>query len=244
MVGMGRRQGGASLVEVLVVMGILAIAILAFIRLYPSGFLALKRSGQSDAATRYAQQELERLKTRADNLPRAIVPIRYVLEGDTPVLTVDASVSPDDLSQQPDLPRGVPALYASGVNRFRRIVGERVSLGLPGPLLGSRNQLTEGIAYTTLFAPIAQPPANRPIDEYLSLTGAPMRRLILDSDFQRPNIRLFEYGIDYEAGRVLLRPLRNEPVEYQVEYTVVYQTDIPPRNAVRYRSDTVSAHGS
>lgn len=71
MVGMGRRQQqGASLVEVLVVIGILAIAILAFIRLYPSGFLALKRSGQSDSATRYAQQELERLKARADNLPR------------------------------------------------------------------------------------------------------------------------------------------------------------------------------
>jgi type II secretory pathway pseudopilin PulG len=191
MVGMGRRQGGASLVEVLVVIGILAIAILAFIRLYPSGFLALKRSGQSDSATRYAQQELERLKTRADNLPRAIVPIRYVGEGDTPALiVVDESVSPDDLSQQPDLPRGVPALYASGVNRFRRIVGERVSLGLPGPLLESRNQLTEGIAYTTLFAPIAQPPANRSIDDYLSLTGAPMRRLIRDSDFQRPDIRL------------------------------------------------------
>jgi type II secretory pathway pseudopilin PulG len=228
MVGMGRRQQqGASLVEVLVVIGILAIAILAFIRLYPSGFLALKRSGQSDSATRYAQQELERLKTRADNLPRAIVPIRYVREGDTPALTVDASVSPDDLSQQPDLPQGVPALYASGVNRFRRIVGERVSLGLPGPLLGSRNQLTEGIAYTTLFAPIAQPPANRPTDEtdeYLSLTGAPMRRLILNSDFQRPDIRLFEYGIDYEAGRVLLRPLRDERIEYQVEYSIVYQS--------------------
>jgi type II secretory pathway pseudopilin PulG len=225
MVGMGRRQGGASLVEVLVVMGILAIAILAFIRLYPSGFLALKRSGQSDAATRYAQQELERLKTRADNLPRAIVPIRYVRgEGDTPALIkVDASVSPDDLSQQPDLPQGVPALYASGVNRFRRIVGERVSLGLPGPLLESRNQLTEGIAYTTLFAPIAQPPANR-IDEYLSLTGAPMRRLILNSDFQQPNIRLYEYGIDYDAAKVLLRPLRNERIEYQVEYSIVYQS--------------------
>jgi type II secretory pathway pseudopilin PulG len=224
MVGMGRRQGGASLVEVLVVIGILAIAILAFIRLYPSGFLALKRSGQSDAATRYAQQELERLKARADNLPRAIVPIRYVREGDTPALIVDASVSPDDLSQQPDLPQGVPALYASGVNRFRRIVGEHVSLGLPGPLLGSRNQLTEGIAYTTLFAPIAQPPANRPLDEYLSLTGAPMRRLILNSDFQQPNIRLYEYGIDYDAAKVLLRPLRDERIEYQVEYSIVYQS--------------------
>jgi len=222
MVGMGRRQGGASLVEVLVVMGILAIAILAFIRLYPSGFLALKRSGQGDAAMRYAQQELERLKTRADNLPRAIVPIKYIEDGSVRLI-IDANISPDDLNQQPDLPPGVPALYASGVNRFRRIVGERVQLGLPGPLLESRNQLTEGIVYTTLFAPIAQPSANRPIDEYLSLTGAPMRRLILDSDFQRPDIRLFEYGIDYEAGRVLLRPLPSETVEYQVECTVVYR---------------------
>jgi type II secretory pathway pseudopilin PulG len=226
MVGMGRRQQqGASLVEVLVVIGILAIAILAFIRLYPSGFLALKRSGQSDAATRYAQQELERLKTRADNLPRAIVPIRYVRVGDTPALIVDASVSPDDLSQQPDLPRGVPALYASGVNRFRRIVGERVSLGLPGPTLGRRNQLTEGIVYTTLFAPIAQRPTGgggNNYRDYLVVTGAPMRRLILNSDFQQPNIRLYEYGIDYDAGKVLLRPLRYAPIAYQVEYSFAY----------------------
>jgi type II secretory pathway pseudopilin PulG len=226
MVGMGRRQGGASLVEVLVVIGILAIAILAFIRLYPSGFLALKRSGQSDAATRYAQQELERLKTRADNLPRAIVPIRYyVREGDTPALIVDASVSPDDLSQQPDLPRGVPALYASGVNRFRRIVGERVPLGLPGPTLGRRDQLTEGIVYTTLFAPIAQRPtggAGNNYRDYLVVTGAPMRRLILNSDFQQPNIRLYEYGIDYDAAKVLLRPLRYAPIAYQVEYSFAY----------------------
>jgi len=226
MVGMGRRQQqGASLVEVLVVIGILAIAILAFIRLYPSGFLALKRSGQSDAATRYAQQELERLKTRADNLPRAIVPIRYVGEGNTLALTVDASVSPDDLSQQPDLPRGVPALYASGVNRFRRIVGERVSLGLPGPTLGRRDQLTEGIVYTTLFAPIAQRPTGgggNNYRDYLVVTGAPMRRLILNSDFQRPDIRLFEYGIDYDAAKVLLRPLRYAPIAYQVEYSFAY----------------------
>jgi hypothetical protein len=225
MVGMGRRQCGASLAEVLATMAILAIAILAFIRLYPSGFLALKRTGQSEAATRYAQQELERLKARADSLPRAIAPIRYVREGDSVTLTVDANTSPDDLGQQPNLPQGVPALYAGGVNRFRRIVGERVLLGLPGPLLEGRNQLTEGIVYTTLFAPIAQPPSNRSIDDYLTLTSAPMRRLILDSDFQQPDIRLYEYGIDYEAGRVLLRPLRNERIEYQVEYSVVYQSD-------------------
>ena len=157
MVGMGRRQQqGASLVEVLVVIGILAIAILAFIRLYPSGFLALKRSGQSDAATRYAQKELERLKARADNLPRAIAPVSY--DFSTGELLIDPTIDPNDLGVQPNLPEDFPSVYASGVNRFRRIVGERVPLGLPGPTLGRRDQLTEGIVYTTLFAPIAQPP--------------------------------------------------------------------------------------
>ena len=226
MVGMGRRQQqGASLVEVLVVIGILAIAILAFIRLYPSGFLALKRSGQSDAATRYAQQELERLKTRADNLPRAIAPVSYDFSSGEAVMLIDPTIDPNDLGVQPNLPDGFPSLYASGVNRFRRIVGERVSLGLPGPTLGRRDQLTEGIVYTTLFAPIAQRPtggAGNNYRDYLVVTGAPMRRLILNSDFQQPNIRLYEYGIDYDAAKVLLRPLRYAPIAYQVEYSFAY----------------------
>lgn len=228
MVGIGRRQQGASLVEVLVVIGILAIAILAFIRLYPSGFLALKRTGQSDSATRYAQQEMERLKARADNLPRAIAPISYDFSSGEAVLLIDPTVDPNDLGVQPNLPAAFPSQYASGVNRFRRIVGERVPLGLPGPTPGRRDQLTEGIVYTTLFAPIAQRPTGESAGggddyrDYLVVTGAPMRRLALDSDFQRPNIRLFEYGIDYESARVLLRPLRFARIAYQVEYSFVY----------------------
>jgi type II secretory pathway pseudopilin PulG len=227
MVGMGRRQGGASLAEVLVVMAILAIAILAFIRLYPSGFLALKRTGQSEAATRLAQQELERLKARADNLPRAIAPVRYDFSSDEAVLFIDPTIDPNDLGVQPNLPESFPRLYASGVNRFRRIVGERIPLGLPGPTLGRRDQLTEGIVYTTLFAPIAQRPTGErdgggDYRDYLVVTGAPMRRLILNSDFQRPDIRLFEYGIDYDAGKVLLRPLRYAPIAYQVEFSFAY----------------------
>lgn len=228
MVGIGRRQQGASLVEVLVVIGILAIAILAFIRLYPSGFLALKRTGQRDAAMRYAQQEMERLKTRAENLPRAIAPISYDFSSGEAVLLIDPTVDPNDLGVQPNLPAGFPSQYASGVNRFRRIVGERISLGLPGPTLGRRDQLTEGIVYTTLFAPIAQRPTGVSAGggddyrDYLVVTGAPMRRQVLDSDYRRPNIRLFEYGIDYESARVLLRPLRFARIAYQVEYSFVY----------------------
>ncbi|OYT72043.1 MAG: hypothetical protein CFK48_03480 [Armatimonadetes bacterium CP1_7O] len=223
MVGMGRKQRGASLVEVLVVIGILAIGILAFIRLYPSGFLALKRSGQSEAAARLAQQEMERLKSRAENLPRLIAPISYDFSTGDPVLFIDPNIDPNDLGTQPNLPAEFPKEYASGVNRFRRISGERVNLGLPGPTLGSRNQLTEGIVYTTLFAPIAQPIDSDDLPEdYLAVTSAPMRRLVLDSDYQRPNIRIYEYGIDYSAGKVLLRPLRYSPIRYLVEYAVVY----------------------
>jgi Tfp pilus assembly protein PilV len=95
----GKKTGqrGASLVEVLVAILVLAIAILAFIRLYPSGFLALKRSGQSEAATRLAQQELERLKGRQDNLPYMIVPVKYeVINGQT-VLVIDPTTSPDEM---------------------------------------------------------------------------------------------------------------------------------------------------
>ncbi len=222
MVGMGRQQRGASLVEVLVVIGILAIGILAFIRLYPSGFLALKRSGQSDAATRLAQQEMERLKSRAENLPRMIAPTSYDFSTGDPVLYIDPDIDPNDLGVQPNLPQGFPVEYASSVNRFRRISGERVNLGLPGPTLGSRNQLTEGIVYTTLFAPIAQTVGGGASGDYLSVTGAPMRRIVLDSSYQRPNIRVYEYGVDYNAGRVMLQRLRYASIHYLVEYAVVY----------------------
>jgi type II secretory pathway pseudopilin PulG len=225
----GRKTGqrGASLVEVLVAILVLAIAILAFIRLYPSGFLALKRSGQSEAATRLAQQELERLKGRQDNLPYMIAPVKYeVINGQT-VLVIDPTTSPDDMGVQPDLPSGVSQDYARGVNRIRRIIGERVNLGAPAPYPDPRRYaLTGGILYQTTFAPIAVPPVSGgpewdPIESgYLLVYGNPMRRFVMDSDWEyRWNLQLFEYGIDYERGKVLLRPLRYRAIAYKIDYS-------------------------
>jgi hypothetical protein len=224
----GKKTGqrGASLVEVLVAILVLAIAILAFIRLYPSGFLALKRSGQSEAATRLAQQELERLKGRQDNLPYMIVPVKYeVINGQT-VLVIDPTTSPDEMGVQPNLPAGVPEEYARGVNRIRRIIGERVNLGAPAPYIGPRYNLTEGILYQTAFAPIAVPPTSGgpawdPIESgYLLVYGNPMRRFEMDSDWEyRWNLQPYEYGIDYEKGKVLLRPLRYRAIAYKIDYS-------------------------
>ncbi len=226
MAGRWKQQGGASLVEVLVAIAILMIAILAFIRLYPSGFLALKRAGQGESATRLAQQELERLKGRQDNLPYIIAPVKYEIVNGQTVLVIDPTTSPDDLGVQPNLPQGVPAEYASGVNRVRRIIGERVNLGAPAPYYGYRYNLTEGILHQTAFAPIAVPPVAGgpewdPIQSgYLLVYGNPMRRFVMDSDFEyRWNLRTYEYGIDYERGKVLLRPLRYRPIAYKIDYS-------------------------
>lgn len=233
MAGTRRQQGGASLVEVLVAILVLAIAILAFIRLYPSGFLALKRSGQSEAATRLAQQELERLKGRQDNLPYVIAPIKYEVVNGQTVLVIDPTTSPDEMGVQPNLPPGIPPEYASGVNRVRRIIGERVNLGAPAPYLGPRYNLTEGILYQTTFAPIAVPPVSGgpvwdPIESgYLLVYGNPMRRFVMDSDSEyRWNLQPYEYGIDYERGKVLLRPLRYRAIAYKIDYSYrVLHTD-------------------
>lgn len=227
MTGRDRKQAGASLVEVLVAIGVLTIAILAFIRLYPSGFLTLKRSGQSESATRLAQRELERLKMRQENLPYAIAPIRYNLVNGDVLIEIDPTVSPDDMGVQPNLPNNVSPEYASGVNRIRRILGERAVLGLPGALPGTSNQITEGILYTTTFSPIALPAEELMqkdptlLTSYLQVYGNPMRRFVLDADYQWRNLQVFEYGIDYEQGRVLLRPLRHRSISYKVDYTYV-----------------------
>ncbi len=222
---MARRQQGASLVEVLVAIGILAIAILAFIRLYPSGFLSLKRTGQIDSATRLAQRELERLKVRQDNLPYVIAPIRYENVAGRLLIQIDPTTSPEEMGVQPNLPNGVNPRYAAGLNRTRKVLGERVALGQPGFIIGT-TQRTDGIFYTTTFAPIAVPPDDvdqSTFDQYLFVYGNPMRRIELESGTFR-NIRVFEYGIDYEAGAVLLRPLRARPISYKIDYSYLVQT--------------------
>ncbi len=242
MAGRHRREAGASLAEVLVAVGILSIAILAFIRLYPSGFLALKRSGQSDSATRLAQREMERLKSRQDNLPYLIAPIRYREQNGNILIEIDPTVSPEDLATQPGLPNSVPAEYATGVNRIRRVVGERAHLGLPALFPGSQTQVTEGIVYVTTFAPITLPPEWATRDprlfvNYLQVYGNPMRRFELDSDFQYRNVELYEYGIDYEQGRVLLRPLFSRSISYKIDYSYVVNTGT--RAEVRHVSTTI-----
>ena len=68
-----RREGGFTLVEVLVAMAILAVGIYAAIAIFPTGFAAMEYNRQQTLAARLAQSEIQRWKDRTGSLPDAIV---------------------------------------------------------------------------------------------------------------------------------------------------------------------------
>ncbi|MGC8864068.1 MAG: hypothetical protein ACP5R5_15025, partial [Armatimonadota bacterium] len=60
---------GTSLVEILVVMVVLLVGIMTIIQMFPTGFCVVRAGESQTIATRLAQQELERWKSMAANLP-------------------------------------------------------------------------------------------------------------------------------------------------------------------------------
>ncbi|MCX8053906.1 MAG: hypothetical protein N3B12_08865 [Armatimonadetes bacterium] len=63
---------GTSLVEILVVMVVLLVGIMTVVQMFPTGFGVIKAAESRTIATRLAQQELERWKNAAANLPDGI----------------------------------------------------------------------------------------------------------------------------------------------------------------------------
>ncbi len=84
-----RRHAGFSLVEILVVLVVLVVGILAIVRLFPAGFIALRNAQDSTFADRLGQAALESLKQGQGTLPDAVY--MYTDTGFNP------SVTPDDL---------------------------------------------------------------------------------------------------------------------------------------------------
>ena len=126
-----RRDRGTTLVEVLVVIVILTVGILAVIQIFPKGFQVLSQTRATSQAAALVRSEAERLKNRGDRVPEAILPLN--VSGS--LLVVDSTISPDDLGPIGDriAQDGTlslngntigPVSLWSGVNKFRRIVGE------------------------------------------------------------------------------------------------------------------------
>ncbi|MBC8064218.1 MAG: hypothetical protein H7Y17_05265 [Chlorobia bacterium] len=160
-----RRTAGTSLVEILVVIVVFLIGILAIVQIFPGGFRLLGLTASQSKATQLARKEIERLKSRADQLPDRIVPVRYVRATGELVAIVDSLRRTNDLGPTADsLTQGGNFFFAgddlgpwrrgAGANTVTRIVGESSIIPAPRPAAGAlSDQFFYGGLMTLQFGP-------------------------------------------------------------------------------------------
>ncbi len=136
--GYGAKQGGSSLIEILVVIVIFTVGILAAIQIFPGGLTILKANRSNTVANALARAEMERQKAENDQLPDgifsstypAISPVLRELEIDLQRRPTDISPPPqitgmDNTGQLFDADGGLGAWQLfSGANSTRQVIGE------------------------------------------------------------------------------------------------------------------------
>jgi prepilin-type N-terminal cleavage/methylation domain-containing protein len=203
----GRAHGlrsGFSLIEILVVLVILLIGILTILRLFPGGFLTIRRTGEITAAEALANQMLASMK-EAQGLPDSIIAV--VPDGAGGYIP-DLTARPDDLS---DNNPNAPDWYLSNVNRFRRVLGETFRIPVP-----TANNVTGGFGatYVLQFGPVFNRFTGGTSDpeDAIDVRGAAMERVEANSErtFEQPenipNLREGQYAIDYARRRIAFYP--------------------------------------
>lgn len=140
-----RRTAGTSLVEILVVIVVFLIGILAIVQIFPGGFRLLGLTRSQSQATQMARATMERIKTKADQLPERIVPVRYVRSGGELVAIVDSTRRTGDLGPTADSLNQNGELILAGDNlgpwrravagnMVSRVVGESTIIPSPRPV--------------------------------------------------------------------------------------------------------------
>lgn len=214
-------ERGTTLIEILVVIVILLVGIFAFVRLLPTGFFILQQSGEAGNAGRLAQSELERLKAQPQNLASAILPVKFEQDAQGNWgQVIDMDAEPDRMVFDDSYLPAYYRQYATGANRFRAIRGERVNVPLPGP-----TNVGLGCVYMTSFAPVVED-LQGAVSSNLLLYSDPMRRNVMEYDTSRfPRLRPFEYGIDYDEAKILLRPRADFAVSYKIDFAFYQQVN-------------------
>jgi hypothetical protein len=133
-----RLRSGASLAELLVVIVVFLIGILALVQVFPPGLAILGTTRTNTIAANLARAELERLRGTSEQVPEAILAVRYqwnALRGDYDIL-VDLDRRTGDLAPRAarldmdgdlydaDGRRLGSWPYFSGANVQRRVIGE------------------------------------------------------------------------------------------------------------------------
>lgn len=211
----GRVRGarpGTSLVEILVAMVVLVIGIFSLVRLFPIGFGTILYGEGVTRGNALTRSELERVRAAAANMPDSVLPI-------TPGTgEVDFTLQPGAEFlpfPNPALPGVPPDPRFSDLNRFRRVLGERVKI--PAPTSESPYSREAISLYSVQFSPIYTANAAR----LRAYSGTPLERVVLDgapSDAEIRDLGEGRYGVDYRNATLYFAPL---PVErlFRVDYS-------------------------
>jgi len=124
-----RRTSGTTLIEVLVVIVIFLVGILAVVQVFPRGAQLLVLARNGSVARALASDEVERLKSRTDQLPEAIVATNPDGTGNADRDPSDIGPLGDEILRNGSLRRGGATVssdwqLASGANGVRRVLGE------------------------------------------------------------------------------------------------------------------------
>lgn len=137
-----RKQRGASLVEILVVIVVFLVGILAMLQVFPGGLSILRTTKNNTIAAELARAEIERLKGLADQMPEAILPVQYELIGGSIVVLPDATRTERNLMPRGnEIDQGGQLLEgnlnrgdwsrSSGANVWSRVIGEGRTVPTP-----------------------------------------------------------------------------------------------------------------
>lgn len=190
---------GTTLVEILVVMVVLLIGILTMIQLFPTGFRVVRAAESQTIATRLAQQELERWKNMAANLPAGILPIDEngnVLNDQDPGPPFHAYRK--DASGNYIITNG--RLERGNALNCRQVIDETTLIPLASHFRTEQGTLY-GSRYTLAFSPIDAWRDNNNRLQGITIKSGDLRRRVAESSFDPPYLRPGEYAIDYDLSQ-------------------------------------------
>jgi hypothetical protein len=214
-----KRESGASLIEIMVVLLVLLIGISLAIRIFPLGFATINATGNRSIAQRLSEGFMEQIRTDAVNLPEAVEMV-YDTDGNGTLDTIN-NVDPDNMDPI-DGSNNNP--YFSDVNKFRYI--EREAVRIPLASVGEA-----GAAYTLKFGPLYMDPTvgnkesvPNPSDptqlqfynNYLQVVGAPLIGINRESGgagatngagfLRNTQNYLVDYGDDSDPAMIMFYP--------------------------------------
>ncbi len=234
-----RRRSGTSLVEILVVIVVFLVGILAVVQIFPGGFGILRSTANNSIATALGRAEIEMLKSHADQLPDAIVPVSYINSGGQINLVVNPDRYPNDLGPGPygamdnqgnlyDSASNLIAdwQYLVGSNIMRHVFGE-------GKIIPAPRQVGNfyGSLLTLQFAPLLFNPS---YNSQVLVYGNDLARREGDPLAQGFGVRPTEFWVaneDNAQAEIFFAVNQSRQIRYRVSLTA-YVTGVGRQDLV------------